>query len=386
MNAPLKIKKIINDILKEINDKREKIKSFKQQYLFEPKINGNNINSDTITLKINSINSLFKEFENIISLSLELISSFQEEMDQIYLYTPLNKMKDNNYSNKLQMSNILYKTYINGQINYNSNSVDNFNNYTTYKTNNSDLDELYYRKKNYPSLKEKTLRTLYNGDNGDYINYLNRQNYTIPDNDLDNKSFDVKPKNHIKKGLRTLIKEKQLCNKSCNQLIKSNKREKNSKNDENIINKINSSEKCKNYFSEKYGKGSYLNFLNKYKMGILNEKEIKNDYIIFANLLELKDEIKNNMNNNQKNNKDNKKSYKKNNFIKSSKSNEINKFMKSNTPIGIRKNYLNKKVNSVNRNVSDKNRDYLDKKDINNRPKINTYSKIEELIKSFEDE
>ena len=182
-----------------------------------------------------------------------------------------------------------------------------------------------------------------------------------------------------------MIKEKQLGNKSCNQLIKSNKKEKNSKNDENIIKKINSSEKCKNYFSEKYGKGSYLNFLNKYKMGLLNEQEIENDYIIFANLLELKDEIKNNMNNNQKNNKDNKKSYKKNNFIKSSKSNDINKFMKSNTPIGIRKNLLNKKVNSVNRNVNDKNRVYLDKKDINNRPKINTYSKIEELIKSFED-
>ena len=61
--------------------------------------------------------------------------------------------------------------------------------------------------------------------------------------------------------------------------------------------------------------------------------------------------------------------------------------MKSNTPIGIRKNFLNKKVNSVNKNVSDKNEVYLDKKDINyNRPKINTYSKIEELIKSFEDE
>ena len=373
MNASPNIKKIINDILIEINDKREKIKSFKQQYLSVQKNNGNNNNSDTITLKINSLNSLFKEFENIISLSLELISSFQKELDQIYFNTHLNNNKDNNYSNKLQMNNNLYKTYINGQINYNSNNVDNFNNYSTYYTN-SGLDELYYRKKNYPSLKEKTLRTLYNGDNGDYINYLNRQNYTIPDNDLDNKSFDLKPKNQIKKGLRTLIKEKQLGNKSCNQLIKSNKKEKNSKNDENIIKKINSSEKCKNYFSEKYGKGSYLNFLNKYKMGLLNEQEIENDYIIFANLLELKDEIKNNMNNNQKNN-----------FIKSSKSNEINKFMKSNTPIGIRKNLLNKKVNSVNRNVNDKNRVYLDKKDINNRPKINTYSKIEELIKSFED-
>lgn len=384
MNASPKIKKIINDILIEINDKREKIKSFKQQYLSIQLNNGNNIESDKITLKINSLNSLFKEFENIISLSLELISSFQKELDQIYFNTHLNNNKDNNYSNKLQMNNNLYKTYINGQINYNSNNVDNFNNYSTYYTN-SGLDELYYRKKNYPSLKEKTLRTLYNGDNGDYINYLNRQNYTIPDNDLDNKSFDAKPKNQIKKGLRTLIKEKQLGNKSCNQLIKSNKKEKNSKNDENIIKKINSSEKCKNYFSEKYGKGSYLNFLNKYKMGLLNEQEIENDYIIFANLLELKDEIKNNMNNNQKNNKDNKKSYKKNNFIKSSKSNDINKFMKSNTPIGIRKNLLNKKVNSVNRNVNEKNRVYLDKKDINNRPKINTYSKIEELIKSFED-
>ena len=89
MNASSKIKKIINDILIEINDKREKIKSFKQQYLSVQKNNGNNNNSDTITLKINSLNSLFKEFENIISLSLELISSFQEEMDQIYLNTPL---------------------------------------------------------------------------------------------------------------------------------------------------------------------------------------------------------------------------------------------------------------------------------------------------------
>jgi len=384
MNAPSKIKKIINDILTEINDKREKIKSFKQQYLSMPINNGNK--ADTITLKINSLNSLFKEFENIISLSLELISSFQKEIDQIYLNTPLNNSKDINYSNKLKMNNNLYKTYINGQNNYNPNSVDNFNNYSIYNTN-SGLDELYYRKKNYPSLKEKTLRTLYNGDNGDYINYLNRQNYTIPDNEIDNKSFDAKPKNQIKKGLRTLIKEKQLCNKSYNQLIKSNKKEKNSKNDENIIKKINNSEKCKNYFSEKYGKGSYLNFLNKYKMGILNEQEIQNDYIIYSNLLDLKDEIKNNMNKNQNNNKDNIKSYKKNNINKSDKLSDINYFMKSNTPIGIRKNFLNKKVNSVNKNVSDKNEVYLDKKDINyNRPKINTYSKIEELIKSFEDE
>lgn len=384
MNAPSKIKKIINDILTEINDKREKIKSFKQQYLSMPINNGNK--TDSITLKINSLNSLFKEFENIISLSLELISSFQKEIDQIYLNTPLNNSKDINYSNKLKMNNNLYKTYINGQNNYNPNSVDNFNNYSIYNTN-SGLDELYYRKKNYPSLKEKTLRTLYNGDNGDYINYLNRQNYTIPDNEIDNKSFDAKPKNQIKKGLRTLIKEKQLCNKSYNQLIKSNKKEKNSKNDENIIKKINNSEKCKNYFSEKYGKGSYLNFLNKYKMGILNEQEIQNDYIIYSNLLDLKDEIKNNMNKKQNNNKDNIKSYKKNNINKSDKLSDINYFMKSNTPIGIRKNFLNKKVNSVNKNVSDKNEVYLDKKDINyNRPKINTYSKIEELIKSFEDE
>ena len=375
MNASPKIKKIINDILIEINDKREKIKSFKQQYLSIQLNNGNNIESDKITLKINSLNSLFKEFENIISLSLELISSFQKELDQIYFNTHLNNNKDNNYSNKLQMNNNLYKTYINGQI----------NNYSTYYTN-SGLDELYYRKKNYPSLKEKTLRTLYNGDNGDYINYLNRQNYTIPDNDLDNKSFDAKPKNQIKKGLRTLIKEKQLGNKSCNQLIKSNKREKNTKNDENIIKKINSSEKCKNYFSEKYGKGSYLNFLNKYKMGLLNEKELKNDYIIFANLLELKDEIKNNMNKNQNNNNDYKKFNKKNNINESDKLNDINTFMKSNIPIGIRKNILNKKINSLNKNVYDKNRVDLEIKDINNRPRINTYSKIEELIKSFEDQ
>ena len=87
MNAPSKIKKIINDILTEINDKREKIKSFKQQYLSMPINYGNK--TDTITLKINSLNSLFKEFENIISLSLELISSFQKEIDQIYLYIPL---------------------------------------------------------------------------------------------------------------------------------------------------------------------------------------------------------------------------------------------------------------------------------------------------------
>lgn len=364
MNAPSKIKKIINDILTEINDKREKIKSFKQQYLSMPINNGNK--TDSITLKINSLNSLFKEFENIISLSLELISSFQKEIDQINLNTPLNNSKDINYSNKLKMNNNLYKTYINGQNNYNPNSVDNFNNYSIYNTN-SGLDELYYRKKNYPSLKEKTLRTLYNGDNGDYINYLNRQNYTIPDNEIDNKSFDAKPKNQIKKGLRTLIKEKQLCNKSYNQLIKSNKKEKNSKNDENIIKKINNSEKCKNYFSEKYGKGSYLNFLNKYKMGILNEQEIQNDYIIYSNLLDLKDEIKNNMNKNQNNNKDNIKSYKKNNINKSDKLSDINYFMKSNTPIGIRKNFLNKKVNSVNKNVSDKNEVYLDKKDINQK-------------------
>ena len=386
MNAPSKIKKIINDFLKEINDKREKIKSFKLQYLSMQKNNGNNIKSDTITLKINSLNSLFKEFENIISLSLELISSFQNEMDQIYFHTTLNNNKDNKYSNKLKMSNNLYRTYLNGQNIYNSNSVDTFNNYTAFNTYNSGLDELYYRKKNYPSLKEKTFRTLYNKE---YIDDLNRQNNTIPDNHFDNKSFDPKPKNHIKKGLRTLIKEKQFGNKSCDQLIKSTKREKNSKNsnnskdDENLLKKINSSEKCKNYFSEKYGKGSYLNFLNKYKMGILNGQEIRNDYNIFANLIELKEEIKNNMNKNQNNNK---KSNKKHNINKSDKLNDKNKFMKSNAQIGIRKNCLNKKVNSVNRNVNGKNRDYLDKKDINNRPIMNNYSNIEELIKSFEDE
>ena len=383
MNAPSKIKKIINDFLKEINDKREKIKSFKLQYLSMQKNNGNHIKSDTITLKINPLNSLFKEFENIISLSLELISSFQNEMDQIYFHTTLNNSKDNKYSNNLKMSNNLYRTYLNGQNIYNSNSVDTFNNYTAFNTYNSGLDELYYRKKNYPSLKEKTLRTLYNKE---YIDDVNRQNNTIPDNHFDNKSFDPKPKNHIKKGLRTLIKEKQFGNKSCDQLIKSTKREKNSNNskeDENLLKKINSSEKCKNYFSEKYGKGSFLNFLNKYKMGILNGQEIRNDYNIFANLIELKEEIKNNMNKNQNNNK---KSNKKHNINKSDKLNDKNKFMKSNAQIGIRKNYLNKKVNSVNRNVNGKNRDYLDKKDINNRPIMNNYSNIEELIKSFEDE
>ena len=96
---------------------------------------------------------------------------------------------------------------------------------------------------------------------------------------INNKNIDESKLNiSIRKPLRTLIKEKNLSEKENQDINKINKNKINDK--EILIKKINENENYKEYFAKKYGNGNYLNFLKKYKIGLINEKDIENECLI----------------------------------------------------------------------------------------------------------
>ncbi len=78
-NKNLKEKKTtdknIRAFLSEIDNKKKFINSFKKRYL-----NNLKIKNDTIAIKFNSLNNFVKEFERAITLSLEIILSYQEDL------------------------------------------------------------------------------------------------------------------------------------------------------------------------------------------------------------------------------------------------------------------------------------------------------------------
>ena len=481
----------IKDYFKEINDKKELIKEFKNKYpLCYINTKKNNINKnkcEIVTLKINSLNKLLSEFEKVISMSLDIISSLQKNIikneniikqkkinDNNELkenkennFQKINKPKEkNNYSNNyyqfLKRNNtneslnseiikknkrlLFNKSYTieatknnssqnNNNINFNnelkvstlnnnnnSNNNNNFNmslqtdcnsyshnlsainpinNIKNNNVTNNNLQSMInytsivkypqnYIRNNFPSLKERTLTTLYNPECSNYFSMQKSQNIdinnykdlpfapvnlikhncnssTFEKNDIkyNQKTLEIKSKSPLRKALRSLIHENKLSQRSYDYSNKINK--------DDILNKIKESEKCKKYFSEKYGEGSYFTFLNKYKIGKLDRMQIKNEFKIISNIFGLHDN-ESNINRSKKRNSA---------INKSNLDDTRNILSDSRAQIGIRKRYFFKKFNTdTNRNKSRKSENENIDDKIHKKIK---YSKIEELIKSFEE-
>ena len=87
----------INDYFKEINDKIVLIKDFKKKYINIKKFNINKNKCEIVTLKISSLNKLINEFERVISISLDIISSLQNNMTKKEnVKIKLKKINENN--------------------------------------------------------------------------------------------------------------------------------------------------------------------------------------------------------------------------------------------------------------------------------------------------
>ena len=242
-----KITQKIREFLSIISSKKDVIKIFKKRYINH--INKNNENNEsfekkeiTTTIKIRSLNNLLNEFEKLIQLSLELILFFQdvlkknsntkikndESFDKKELFNVKNFYDSKNYISNLNITDKLkYKKY---SKKYNNNTFNNFDTdiIDNYKPKNADLFSNY---RNYnsvnslvrnnhinsnehisynfdnivPSLKEKTLRTLY------------KDNYSQNENNIFlniKSSFRSKQESKIRipirNVLRALIKENKV--------------------------------------------------------------------------------------------------------------------------------------------------------------------------------
>ena len=242
-----KITQKIREFLSIISSKKDVIKIFKKRYINH--INKNNENNEsfekkeiTTTIKIRSLNNLLNEFEKLIQLSLELIWFFQdvlkknsntkikndESYDKKELFNVKNFYDSKNYISNLNITDKLkYKKY---SKKYNNNTFNNFDTdiIDNYKPKNADLFSNY---RNYnsvnslvrnnhinsnehisynfdnivPSLKEKTLRTLY------------KDNYSQNENNIFlniKSSFRSKQESKIRipirNVLRALIKENKV--------------------------------------------------------------------------------------------------------------------------------------------------------------------------------
>ena len=242
-----KITQKIREFLSILGSKKDVIKIFKKRYINH--INKNNENNEsfekkeiTTTIKIRSLNNLLNEFEKLIQLSLELILFFQdvlkknsntkikndESFDKKELFNVKKFYDSKNYISNLNITDKLkYKKY---SKKYNNNTFNNFDTdiIDNYKPKNTDLFSNY---RNYnsvnslvrnnhinsnehisynfdnivPSLKEKTLRTLY------------KDNYSQNENNIFlniKSSFRSKQESKIRipirNVLRALIKENKV--------------------------------------------------------------------------------------------------------------------------------------------------------------------------------
>ena len=458
----------IKSCLSEIDNKKYFLNSFKKRYL-------NNIKNENISLKIKTLNNLINEFEKTISLVLEILLSYQEELQSNnkipikikntkannnkkrniskdnYNYS-LNDKKDNSYfknnstipknskriiiknnsieankenssnnknnlnfnntiknnnsyslkkirlneTNSIQNVKMPYHLFLKNQLSYINDKKNNNNSLFPYNTNS-------YSKK-FPSLKEKTLRTLYNTENmnnsknknetSNFNNYNTNNENSKEKNNINSlevvnrsnseKNFNkIKAKTPIRRSLRALLKEKKISNNSCNQMRnKFNDINYNTIDDDDLIKKINESEKYKSYFSNKYGEGNYFNFINKYKKNLLNYNLIKNEFNLISRVIELNEKKENNI-------------YYKKNSLSISKENILNGTENYNnkykTPIGIRKRILiqkNKNNSKINAKDIKKKKNEINNKDIKRLnkfriPKSNRFNNIEDLINNY---
>ena len=242
-----KITQKIREFLSILGSKKDVIKIFKKRYINH--INKNNENNEsfekkeiTTTIKIRSLNNLLNEFEKLIQLSLELILFFQEvikknsntkikndeSFDKKELFNGKNFYDSKNYISNLNITDKLkYKKYskkynnntfnnLDTDIidNYKPKNTDLFSNYRNYNSVNSLVrnnhinsnEHISYNFDNIvPSLKEKTLRTLY------------KDNYSQNENNIFlniKSSFRSKQESKIRipirNVLRALIKENKV--------------------------------------------------------------------------------------------------------------------------------------------------------------------------------
>ena len=242
-----KITQKIREFLSILGSKKDVIKIFKKRYINH--INKNNENNEsfekkeiTTTIKIRSLNNLLNEFEKLIQLSLELILFFQdvikknsntkikndESFDKKELFNVKNFYDSKNYISNLNITDKLkYKKYskkysnntfynLDTDIidNYKPKNTDLFSNYRNYNSVNSLVrnnhinsnEHISYNFDNIvPSLKEKTLRTLY------------KDNYSQNENNIFlniKSSFRSKQESKIRipirNVLRALIKENKV--------------------------------------------------------------------------------------------------------------------------------------------------------------------------------
>ena len=210
------------------------------------------------------------------------------------------QLNNNIYNNKsdLQTNNIPYHLFLKNQLDTLNKNIKNKSNFL-HRQQNSYIN-------NFPSLKQRTLQTLYSNTNIDFSQDKDKNNYNSYNQFFkeNNNSFSesgnyrggidtnvIKPKTPIRRALRALIKAKKSFNNSYNQIRNKNFENINYilENNDDLIKKINESEEYKLYFSEKYGDGNYFNFLNKYKKGEINNKDINNEFKIISNVLKLKE-------------------------------------------------------------------------------------------------
>ena len=233
--------KKVKELLLEINKKKEIIRAFKKRHIkYIDKNKEKKI--EIINIKLFSLNSFINEFEKLIQLSLELILSIQEAFKQIskskIKKDELNNFVHNNkkccniqnISNLDIIDKIKYekysRKYINKLNNNNSSETFNndnqfqhyfymnstFNNFRNYYSvnnllKNNDINRnnysLYNFENNTLSLKERTLRTLYNSQYNSKNNKMNEEK----------KINELKIKIPLRNALRVLIKENKLYNK-----------------------------------------------------------------------------------------------------------------------------------------------------------------------------
>ena len=338
----------------------------------------NHNNSKRIELKTNLIEGNKKD---CLNKTIKNKFNYYNKQNNSHLFKNYSFSKNNN---NIQSDRMPYHLYLKNQL---SNLIDNKNQNLTKFHENDKIDFF-----SFPSLKEKTLKTLYNykyinseKNNITNINNLNIVKYHKNFNNLqldqtdaiENKLNEIRAKTPIRKALRSLIKEKKFSNNSCNQARNKNNNDIN--NDgigEELIQKIKKVEKIKKFFSEKYGGCKFCNFLKKYKKGQLNINEIKNEFDIISSMLELKEKKKNKIKNINK-------------IAPISKENLLSDsevINKSKSPIGIRKKILIHKYKNKNNINIDNQKNKKNNKDADNYKSnipSSRFNNIEELIKSF---
>ena len=228
-----KINQKIKDFLSIISNKKDFLKIFRKRHINY--INKTTEMKESITIKITSLNNLIKEFEKLVQSSLELILFFQDAFNQC---SNIKAKEEKNedlinedifYNSKYYISNISnlnitdklkYKKYskkytnktvsdfntelIENNKTKNTDILNNFRNYNSVKSlirnnhingNINRNEHISYNYENItPSLKERTLRTLYKGQYSQKENnnhYLNIQE-SMKNNKIYNNNFNEK--------------------------------------------------------------------------------------------------------------------------------------------------------------------------------------------------